>query len=221
LDFFHSLYFNNEALQAIRNKLSLDDTLPNWSSLQIEDIMELLEVCVRTTYFQVEDRFSQQKSGMATASSLSPVISNFFMEHFEQLALDLAPHKPAMWLRFVDDTFVVWPHGMEKLKEFLSHINSLRPTIQFTLDTETGNSLPFLDVLAYRNGTALLTKVCRKPTHTGRYLHFNSNHPPHVKGGVVHSLINRATTLFTEKQECAKEVVKIRQDLATNGHPQH
>jgi hypothetical protein len=49
----------NEALQVIWNKLSLDDTLPNWSSLHIEDIMELLEVCVRTTYFQVEDRFYQ------------------------------------------------------------------------------------------------------------------------------------------------------------------
>jgi hypothetical protein len=121
----------------------------------------------------------------------------------------------------VDDTFVVWPHDTEKLKEFLSHINSLRPTIQFTLETETGDSLPFLDVLVYRNGTSLLTKVYRKPTHTGRYLHLNSNHPPHVKRGVVHSLINRAIALCTEKQEYAKEVVKIRKDLATNWYPQH
>jgi uncharacterized protein (UPF0335 family) len=73
----------------------------------------------------------------------------------------------------------------------------------------------------YRNGTALLTEVYRKNTHTGRYLHFNSNHPPHVKRGVVHSFINRAITLCTEKQEYAKEVVKIRQDLAMNGYPQH
>jgi hypothetical protein len=52
------------------------------------------------------------------------------------------------------------------MKEFLSHVNSLRPTIQFTLQTETGNSLPFLDILMYRNGAALLAKVNRKPTHT-------------------------------------------------------
>jgi hypothetical protein len=40
-----SLFTNvpvNEALQVIRNSLSLDDTLPNWSSLKVEDIMELL-----------------------------------------------------------------------------------------------------------------------------------------------------------------------------------
>jgi hypothetical protein len=99
------------------------------------------------------------------------------MEHFEQLALDSAPHKSAMWLRYVDDTFVVWPYGTEKLQEFFSHINSLRSTIQFTMEMETGNLLPFIDVLVYRSGTALLTKVYRKPTHIGHYLHFNSKHP--------------------------------------------
>jgi hypothetical protein len=129
------------------------------SSLQIEDITELLEVCVRTTYFHVEDRFYQQKSGMATGSSLSPIISNIFMEHLKQLALDSVPHKPAMRLRYVDDTFVMWPHGTEKLQEFLSR-NNLRSTIQFTMETETG------DVLVYRNGTALMTKVYWQETHT-------------------------------------------------------
>jgi hypothetical protein len=38
---------------------------------------------------------------------------------------------------------------------------------------------------------------------------------------VVHSLINRAATICTEKQEYSKVLVKIRQDLAMNGYPQH
>jgi hypothetical protein len=49
--------------------------------------MELLEVCLRTTYFQVDDRFFQQKDGMAMGSSLSPIVSNIYMEHFEKLAV--------------------------------------------------------------------------------------------------------------------------------------
>jgi hypothetical protein len=47
----------NEALQVTRNKLHNDDTLAEWSALQVEAIMELLEVCLRTTYFQVDDKF--------------------------------------------------------------------------------------------------------------------------------------------------------------------
>jgi hypothetical protein len=55
--------------------------------------MELLELYLRTTYFQVDDKFFQQKDGMTTGSSLSPIISNIFREHFEKLSLDSAQHK--------------------------------------------------------------------------------------------------------------------------------
>jgi hypothetical protein len=39
--------------------------------------------------------------------SLSPVVTNIFMEHFEEIALDTADYKPAKWIRYLDDTFVV------------------------------------------------------------------------------------------------------------------
>jgi hypothetical protein len=115
-------------------------------------VIELLEVCMKTTYFQFEDKFYQQKDGMVMGSSLSLVFSNIFMEHFEKLALETAVFKPAIWLRYVDDTFVVWPHGPSRLQEFLRHLNSVRPTIQFTMEVETNNNLPFLDVLVTRQG---------------------------------------------------------------------
>jgi hypothetical protein len=73
----------------------------------ITNILELLDICLTTTHFQFEDRFYQQKEGMAMGNSLSPVVSNIFMEHFEEIGLDTADHKPAKWLRYVDDTFVV------------------------------------------------------------------------------------------------------------------
>jgi hypothetical protein len=117
------------------------------------------------------------------------------MSHYiwntEKLALDTTEYKPAKWLRYVDDTFIVWPHGPDKLQVFYYHINNLRPSIQFTMERESNNHLPFLDVLVTKNGSTLSTNVYRKPTHTGRYLHFDSNHPHHVKRGVVHSLIHR------------------------------
>jgi hypothetical protein len=33
--------------------------------MQVKFIMELLEVCLKTTYIQVDDKFFQQKDGMA------------------------------------------------------------------------------------------------------------------------------------------------------------
>jgi hypothetical protein len=91
-----------EALQVIRNKLQNDNTLAEQSLLQVEAIMELIEVCLRTTYFQADDKFFQQKDGMAMGSCLSPIIRNIFMEHFEKFALDSSQYKPLLWLWYVD-----------------------------------------------------------------------------------------------------------------------
>jgi hypothetical protein len=54
----------DNALQVIRNKLHNDDSLAGRSLLRVEAIMELLEVCLRTTYFQVDGKFFQQNDGM-------------------------------------------------------------------------------------------------------------------------------------------------------------
>jgi hypothetical protein len=82
-----SLFTNvpvDKALQVIRNKLHNDDKLAEWPVLQVEAIMELLEVCLRTIYFQVDDKFFQRKGGMAMGSSVSPIVSNICIEHFQK-----------------------------------------------------------------------------------------------------------------------------------------
>jgi hypothetical protein len=40
------------------------------------------------------------------------------------LALDSALHKQSLWFRYVDGTFVVWPHGSEQLQNVLGHLSS-------------------------------------------------------------------------------------------------
>jgi hypothetical protein len=50
---------------------------------------------------------------MAVGSSSSAILSNTYMEHSENLALDSTQHQPLLWLHYTDDTSVVWPHGTE------------------------------------------------------------------------------------------------------------
>jgi hypothetical protein len=59
-----SLFTNvpeEEVIQVIRNRLNMDPSLPEHSPLSVEDIMELLDICLTATYFQFEDKFYQQK----------------------------------------------------------------------------------------------------------------------------------------------------------------
>jgi hypothetical protein len=208
-----------EILQVIKNRLSMDPSFPECSSLQVEDVMELLDSCLTVTYLQFEDKFYQQKEIMEIGNSLSPVVSNIFMEHFEATALDTADHKPIKRPRHVN-TFKVWPHGPARLQQFLHHHNSLRPTIKFTMEVEVNDTLPFLDILVMKRGPKLAMNVYRKPTHTGHYLHFKSNHSHHAKRGVIHSLISRAKVICQDQKDFNKEIKNIRHDLILNEYPQ-
>jgi hypothetical protein len=152
-------------------------------------------------------------------NSPSPIGSNIYMEHLKNLALDSALHKPSLWLHCIDGTFGVWPHGLEQLQTFLSYLNRLRPTIQFTIET-VRSVTPFLDALVNRKEMTLTTKVYREPTHTTRYLTFISNHLPQVKRGLVQSLLKRASTICQERQDLDYEISSPRQDLQLNGYPQ-
>ena len=77
---------------------------------------------------------------------------------------------------YVDDTFVLWPHGEDLLQAFHEHLNSQHPAIQFTMEMESEKKLPFLDVLVERSEEGISTSVYRKKTHTDRYIHFTSHH---------------------------------------------
>lgn len=75
---------------------------------------------------------------------------------------------PELWLRYVDDTFVLWPHRESWLEEFHWHLNSQHPRIQFTKEMELDNQISFLDVLVERDigtyGSApILTDIYTSP----------------------------------------------------------
>ena len=112
-------------------------------------------------------------------SPVSPLVVNIYMEMFEELSLRMATHPSQIWRRHVNDTFCMITK-ME-VKVFLSHLNSLHPTITFTVEKEEEGKLPFLDTYLHRkNDGSLDISVYRKPTHTDQYLNFSSHHPCHM-----------------------------------------
>ena len=108
-----------------------------------KDIIHLLSFCLKTTQFAYNDTHYQQVSGTAMRSPVSAVISNMVMEDVEQRALATSPVKPFFWKRYVDD--VISAVSGSEAERLLSHLNSVEPSIQFSLEHEKDRQLPFLD----------------------------------------------------------------------------
>ena len=79
-------------------------------------------------------------------------------------------------------------------------------------------TIPFLDVLLIQEDGSLGHRVYRKPTHTDRYLHYNSFHHPSIKNSVCKTLINRAKTIC-EVDNIEGELEHLRSVLKMNGYP--
>ena len=145
------------------------------SALSVQNINELLGLCLHNTYFSFQNKFYEQVECAAMGSLVSPIVTNLYMEHFEREALQSAS-SPRLWLKFVDNTFVIQQQSIKQL--FLDHINNIDPAIRFTVEGNLENgSIPFLDTLVKPEAdNSLSITVYHKPTHTDQYLQWDSHH---------------------------------------------
>nr|VZI18681.1 unnamed protein product [Spirometra erinaceieuropaei] len=156
--------------------------------------------------------------GTPMGSPISGFIAEAVLQRLESLVFQ--HHKPKLWARYVDDTFVVI--DQDQLLTFKEHLNAVFPDIQFTMEEEENNQLAFLDVLVCRKDCGgLKTKVFRKATNTMQVLNFNSNHPISHKRSCVRTLYRRAETHCSELEEKIAELQYLRRVFKANGYPRN
>ncbi|BHF68865.1 hypothetical protein SprV_0301190600 [Sparganum proliferum] len=178
-------------------------------------IIELLELCLKT-FFTFKGQVYEQKNGTPMGSPLSGLIAEAVSQRLERLVFSSYP--PKFWARYVDDTFVIIKRrDVQDLKALL---NSIFPDIQFTMEEEVDNRLPFLDVQVTKLSDGIIeTTVYPKATNTRRILHFRSNHPVGHKRSCVRTLFQRAQTHCSDDDDRKKEVKYLRALFEANGYP--
>uniref|UniRef100_L7M153 Putative tick transposon n=1 Tax=Rhipicephalus pulchellus TaxID=72859 RepID=L7M153_RHIPC len=205
------------AVSCARAALEDDASLSKRTPLTTDDLCRLLEFCLSSTYFSYKGTIFRQNSGTAMGASISVTMANLTMEHIEGRPLRSFLQRPKLFLRYVDDCFCVVKTS--EIENFRQHLNSVHPSIQFTAECERDHTLPFLDVQVARKGNGLEFAVYRKPTHTGRYLHYDSCHPASHKASVVTALLQRAENVCSSDTERRKEEAYVIADLRKNGYP--
>ena len=125
---------------------------------------------------------------------------------------------PQLRKRYIDDTCCIAKKNMTE--GLLDHLNSVRPSIQLTVELEKDGTLPFLcTLLQRREDGSLDVTVYRKPTHIDCYLDFQSHHPLHVKRGLVRCLYDRARAIASTQNNLQNDEHHHSKVLRLNCYP--
>ena len=82
------------AISTIKKLLEEDPELHKRTSLSVKNITSLLEFCLSSIYFIFQGMYFEQQEEAAMGSPISSIVTNLYMEEFENKAINSAPQPP-------------------------------------------------------------------------------------------------------------------------------
>ncbi|XP_033121407.1 uncharacterized protein LOC117120505 [Anneissia japonica] len=188
-----ALYSNiphEDGLQAISDTVT-DNT---------ELICKLTNFILSHNYFLFDSDMYLQINGTAMGTPMAPQYANIFMSNLEQRFLETQTLRPLLYLRYIDDIFMIWTHGMDTLLQFHNDFHNFHPTINLTLEY-SDDKVNFLDTTIIIRNQKLQTSLYRKPTDNQCYLHASSFHPPHILRSIIFSQSLRYNRICSDQTD--------------------
>lgn len=209
---------NKDGLEAVRKIFERypDPDRPD------QELLDLLKLSLENNDFIFNDEWFLQIWGTAMGKKFAPNYANIFLALWEVGALAKCPLKPDIFLRFLDDIFIVWSHSEKEFWQFFEILNNHHPTIKLKA-TIHRQSIDFLDVTVFK-GTRfsvqgqLDTKVYFKPTDTHELLHKLSYHPKHTFKGILKSQIIRFHRICNNASDFEHACTTLFRVLKTRGY---
>ena len=150
-------------------------------------------------------------------SPLGPLMANVFLCHLED-KLTRDGVMPTFYKRYVDDTLARMPSAVAAV-DFLTTLNSLHPSLSFTMELPVDNKISFIGIVIIKNRTKIDTQVYRKPTNTGLLLHFQSHTDKRYKDCLLKTMIHRAYALSSTTEAFDQECTRLRSIFTRLDYP--
>ena len=183
-------------------------------------VVDSITLILTDNSFTFDDKIFLQKKGTAMGTKMAPSYETLVLGFLEQslygrvtdiLGEEMGHYIHNNWKRFLDDCYINWPYGEEKLGVLHRILNSLNDNIQLTVETSCVE-LPFLDVMVKKEGTRLTTDIYYKPTDSFQYLPYTSSHPRHTKNNIPYNLARRICMIIEnreKREQCLQELKYI------------
>ena len=97
-------------------------------------------------FFVFHDKQYPQINGTATEKEMAPTYANIFMHYAENTFLSSFNLQSTAYFRYIDDIFLIWPHGIDNLETFPENADRTLSYIGFTHEF-SHTSVLFLDVV--------------------------------------------------------------------------
>ena len=185
--------------------------------LNVETIIRLSRFVMQNNYFSYNNRFYHQIRGGAMGSPLTLTMANCYMFFFEQSIRRQINNSNGLYLRYIDDIFLVinWPkrHLLKEIERWNTFDTNIK--LQANADFFTN----FLDLSIENEEGQLITKVHHKPSYEPYYLPFSSVHPTHMKKNIPFAMLLRAIRYCSTFQLFLNERESLRMALLLNKYP--
>ena len=122
-----------------------------------------------------------------------------------------------VWYHYIDDVFIIWTHGLQKLKSFLEDLNSYCPNIKCTHESNK-ESISLLDLLVSFSDNRLLTELYIKSTDRHQYLHYSSSHSDYNKKLIIYSQTLRLSRLCTKETDFIQHKNEMKSSFLKGGY---
>ena len=114
-----------------------------------KNIIDLLELSLKGNDFEFNGEKYQQVCGCAMGKRFSPNFASIYVAEWEEAAISKSSKSPLLYLRYLDDILIIWPHSKEEIWNFFEILNQQDDNIKLKA-TISDKSVDFLDVTIYK-----------------------------------------------------------------------
>ena len=131
-----------------------------------QEILKYSIIILDKNFFQCSDRQYKESSCLAMGAPTSSIFSEVYLQYMECTSfVDILNQQKILGLfHYVGDIPIIYGKTAADIDNIIETFNSIHPTLTFSKEDETDNSLSFLDVTLRRTENNFTVTLCRIPT---------------------------------------------------------